>query len=87
MKNKNKNYSNHSRIYLWHRFEQVEADCYEGKYLSTKGKQISLKLMGYLLAVGVAAETLTEKDISDMTDIINTISETMPELIVDDNAI
>ena len=43
--------------------------------------------MGYLLAVGVAAETLTEKDISDMTDIINTISETMPELIVDDNAI
>jgi hypothetical protein len=84
MENKNKDFTGHSRIYLWHRFEQVESDCYL-KGLNKSSKQTSLKLLGYILDLGVAAETLTEKDVSDMMDIIKQLSEKMPDLVLDES--
>jgi len=83
-KNKNKDFTGHSRTYIWHRFEQSEADCYL-QWLSPSAKSTSLKLLGYLLALGVAAGTLTEKDISDMNEIIRDISKTMPEIVLEES--
>lgn len=82
--NKNKDYDTHSRVYLWHRFEQSEADCYL-KWLSPSGRATSLKLLTYLVNVGTIAKTLTDKDISDMNEIIQGISKTMPEIVLDES--
>lgn len=79
--NKNKNYTGHSRTYLWHRFEQAEADCYIGKCLSLNGKRISLKLLSMLVETGTLANTLSEKDIVDMNFIISEIESNVPELV------
>lgn len=82
--NKNKDYDAQSRVYLWHRFEQVEADCYV-KWLSLSGRSTSLKLLTYLVTVGTLANTLTEKDITDMNEIIQEISKKMPEIVLDES--
>ena len=84
MVNKNKEFSSHSRTYLWHRFEQVEADFYLD-WLKPAGKTTSLKLLMCLVKVGTIAKTLTEKDIENMNEIIQDISKTMPEIVLDES--
>ena len=79
--NKNKNYTGHSRIYIWHRFEQAEADCYLGQGLSLNGKRISLKLLSMLIETGTLANTLTGDDILNMNCIISEIEKNVPELV------
>ena len=81
--NKNQHFTGHSRVYLWHRFEQVEADCYSDIGLSIEAKKTSYTLLGLLIDVGIKADTLSEKDVLDMEDILKEIRMNCPEIVED----
>lgn len=75
MEKKSRNYS---RIYIWHRFEQAEADCLQS-HLSLKYKQISLKLMRNLIYVGKFTDVLPPGDVKELAKIVRDVSKKLKE--------
>ncbi len=63
---------NYTRIYIWHRFEQAEADCVLNNIITMdlKYKKISLSLMRKLACIGKFTGVLPPEDVKSMGKII-----------------
>lgn len=68
MEKKSRNYS---KIYIWHRFDQAEADCVlNNREITLKSKKISLGLMKNLIVIGKLSGELTQNEVKEMSKIV-----------------